>query len=105
MIVTAKSKPRAMDDLASAHSIVWLLRLRVNEPGVLSGQNQRQWWQHLAPKVMHRRLRDVEVLLREWCRSDYGTQWLRVARQEGGVTGAARGRKQQPELATDGVGF
>ncbi len=45
----------------------------------------REWWEHLAPKVMHRRLREVEALLREWCRSDYGAHWLNVAKQEGGV--------------------
>jgi len=45
----------------------------------------RDWWEHLAPKVMHRRLREIEVLLREWCRSDYGAHWLSVARQEHGV--------------------
>jgi hypothetical protein len=45
----------------------------------------RDWWKHLAPKVMHRLLREVEDLLREWCRSEYGAHWLGVARQEGGV--------------------
>jgi hypothetical protein len=34
---------------------------------------------------MHRRLREVEGLLREWCRSDYGSQWLRMAMEEHGV--------------------
>ncbi|MPZ59141.1 MAG: hypothetical protein GEU91_22165 [Rhizobiales bacterium] len=34
---------------------------------------------------MHRRLREVEALLREWCRSDYGAHWLSVATQERGV--------------------
>ncbi|MDF2119241.1 hypothetical protein PY365_27105 [Roseiarcaceae bacterium H3SJ34-1] len=45
----------------------------------------RDWWEHLAPKVMHRRLREVEGLLREWSRSDYGSFWLRTAMQEHGV--------------------
>jgi hypothetical protein len=45
----------------------------------------RLWWEHLAPKVMHRRLREVEALLRTWCRSDYGAHWLSVAKQDGGV--------------------
>lgn len=43
------------------------------------------WWTHLAPKAMHRRLGEVETLLRHWCRSGYGAHWLAVARQEGGI--------------------
>ena len=42
----------------------------------------REWWLHLAPEVMHKRLHEMEALLREWCRSDYGVHWLNVARQE-----------------------
>jgi hypothetical protein len=45
----------------------------------------RDWWEHLAPKVMHRRRSEVEALLREWCRSKYGAHWLRVATEERGV--------------------
>ena len=45
----------------------------------------RQWWEHLAPKIMHRRLREVEALLRVWCQSSYGAHWLAVARQETGI--------------------
>jgi hypothetical protein len=45
----------------------------------------REWWEHLAPKVMRSRLREVEILLREWCKSDYGGHWLNVARQKHGV--------------------
>lgn len=40
----------------------------------------RDWWQHLAPKSMHRRLGEVERLLSNWCTSKYGKHWLRVAR-------------------------
>lgn len=43
------------------------------------------WWEHLAPKLMHRRLRELETLLRAWCRSDYGAHWLSLATQDGGV--------------------
>lgn len=45
----------------------------------------RAWWEHLAPKPMHRRFREVETLLRQWCRSEYGAYWLRIARQKHGV--------------------
>lgn len=45
----------------------------------------RAWWEHLAPKPMHRRLREVERLLNKWCRTEYGAHWLRVAREESGV--------------------
>ncbi|UIF89007.1 hypothetical protein [Cupriavidus sp. UYPR2.512] len=45
----------------------------------------REWWEHLSPKVMHQRLREMEALLRKWCSTDYGARWLSVARQEGGV--------------------
>jgi hypothetical protein len=45
----------------------------------------RLWWEHLTPKVIHRRLREVEVLLRDWCRSDYGAHWLNIAQRTGGV--------------------
>ncbi|USQ96518.1 hypothetical protein [Caulobacter sp. RL271] len=45
----------------------------------------RQWWEHLAPKVMHRRAREIEALLQAWTRSGYGAMWLESARQEGGL--------------------
>lgn len=45
----------------------------------------RASWEHLAPKPMHRRFREVETLLRQWCRSEYGAHWLRIARQKHGV--------------------
>jgi len=51
----------------------------------------RDWWEHLAPKVMHRRRSEVEALLREWCLSDYGAHWLRVAKEERGVIRARPG--------------
>lgn len=44
----------------------------------------RTWWEHLAPKPMHRRLREIEALLRDWCRSEYGAFWLGQAVQKGG---------------------
>lgn len=43
----------------------------------------RLWWQHLAPKSMHRRLDEVEKLLSTWCKSPYGQHWLKVARDPG----------------------
>lgn len=39
----------------------------------------RLWWQHLAPKSMHRRLSEVEKALSTWCKSPYGQHWLKVA--------------------------
>lgn len=45
----------------------------------------RLWWEHLTPKVSHRRLREVEVLLRDWCRSEYGAHWLNMAQHERGI--------------------
>jgi hypothetical protein len=45
----------------------------------------RAWWEHLAPKSMHRRFHEVETLLRQWCRTEYGAHWLRIARQKHGV--------------------
>lgn len=41
----------------------------------------RLWWQHLAPKSMHRRLGEVERLLSTWCKTPYGQYWLKVARE------------------------
>jgi len=52
----------------------------------------RDWFEHLAPKPMHRRLREVEGLLRQWCRTLYGTHWLGVAGREGGVMRLAPGQ-------------
>jgi hypothetical protein len=49
----------------------------------------RDWWEHLAPKVMHRRRSEVEALLRQWCRSDYGAHWLRFAKEERGAIRAS----------------
>ncbi|MEZ2224352.1 hypothetical protein [Rhizobium sp. RCC_161_2] len=45
----------------------------------------RTWWEHLAPKPMHRRRHEVQELLRRWCRTDYGVHWLKTARREHGV--------------------
>lgn len=45
----------------------------------------RAWWEHLAPKPMHRLRREIETLLTKWCRSEYGLHWLGVARQERGI--------------------
>jgi len=45
----------------------------------------KQWWEHLAPKPFHRRLREIEALLQQWYRTDYGALWLESARHEHGV--------------------
>jgi hypothetical protein len=39
----------------------------------------RQWFEHLAPKLMHRRLREIDSLLQQWCATDYGRFWLTSA--------------------------
>lgn len=45
----------------------------------------RLWWQHLAPKSMHRRLGEIERLLTNWCTTSYGQLWLKVACNPSGV--------------------
>lgn len=45
----------------------------------------RIWWEHLAPKAMHKRRREVETQLRQWCSTEYGKFWLDTARKESGV--------------------
>jgi hypothetical protein len=52
----------------------------------------RLWWEHLAPKVIHGRLREVEKLLRNWCRSEYGAHWLSVAQHEQGIMRVKQGQ-------------
>lgn len=44
-----------------------------------------QWWEHLAPKPFHRRLREIDALFQPWWRSDYGAFWLETACREHGV--------------------
>ncbi|MNM31880.1 hypothetical protein D3C81_424650 [compost metagenome] len=41
----------------------------------------RLWWEHLAPKSMHRRLGEIERLLSKWCDSSYGKLWLSAAQR------------------------
>lgn len=45
----------------------------------------RAWWEHLAPKPMHWRFRELETLLRNWCRTDYGSMWRDAASSRGGA--------------------
>lgn len=45
----------------------------------------KAWWEHLAPKSMISRRREVEALLADFVRSGYGAQWLKVARNPMGV--------------------
>ena len=52
----------------------------------------RHWWEHLAPKVMHRRVRELEALLQTWTRSDYGAHWLESARREDGLVRVSPGQ-------------
>jgi hypothetical protein len=43
------------------------------------------WWEHLAPKVMHRRMREMQQLVRKWSQTEYGAHWLGLALREHGV--------------------
>ncbi len=52
----------------------------------------RQWWEHLAPKVMHPRVRELDALLQSWTRSDYGAHWLASARREDGLVRVTPGQ-------------
>ncbi|MDH1379650.1 hypothetical protein N5J07_09335 [Comamonas aquatica] len=46
----------------------------------------KPWWEHLAPKSMIGRRREVEQLLEDFMRaSDYGLEWARVAANPHGV--------------------
>ncbi len=46
----------------------------------------KAWWEHLAPKSMIGRRREVEQLLEDFVRSsDYGREWARVAANPHGV--------------------
>lgn len=46
----------------------------------------RSWWEHLAPKRLIRKRREVETLLNSFVRSsDYGKEWSKVARHPRGV--------------------
>jgi hypothetical protein len=51
----------------------------------------RDWWEHLTPKVMHRRRSEVETLLRQWCQTGYGAHWLSIAKEARGVIRAKPG--------------
>lgn len=43
------------------------------------------WWEHLAPKIAHRRLDEINHRLSAWCKTDYGAMWLNAALTDGGV--------------------
>lgn len=45
----------------------------------------QQWWEQLTPKLMHRRRRELEALLRKWSDTDYGRHWLKVATEPNGI--------------------
>lgn len=45
----------------------------------------KAWWEHLAPKSMIGRRREVEQLLEDFIRADYGLEWARVAANPHGV--------------------
>lgn len=46
----------------------------------------KSWWEHLAPKQMIRRRREVETLLNNFIRtSSYGAEWIKVAKNPHGI--------------------
>lgn len=46
----------------------------------------KSWWEHLAPKPMIPRRREVETLLNNFIRtSSYGEEWLKVAKNPNGI--------------------
>lgn len=46
----------------------------------------RAWWEHLAPKRLIKKRKEVEALLNAFVHSSgYGKEWFRVARHPGGV--------------------
>lgn len=46
----------------------------------------RLWWEHLAPKAIIRRRREIEILLNDFIRStSYGKEWFKVANNPNGV--------------------
>lgn len=53
----------------------------------------REWWEHLAPKRMHPRRREIERLLSRWCADGYGAHWLVSASQHHGIIRAKTGDK------------
>ncbi|MEG3080653.1 hypothetical protein R3F64_12385 [Halomonas sp. 5021] len=46
----------------------------------------KSWWEHLAPKQMIRRRREVETMLNNFIRtSSYGAEWIKVAKNPHGI--------------------
>lgn len=46
----------------------------------------KSWWEHLAPKPMISRCREVETLLNKFIRtSSYGEEWIKVAKKPNGI--------------------
>jgi len=43
------------------------------------------WWEHLAPKTMHRRLGEITRILADWTRTEYGRFWLKSALEPNGI--------------------
>lgn len=43
------------------------------------------WWEHLALKPMHRRLREMNGLFQSWCQTPYGDFWLKAALRPDGI--------------------
>lgn len=39
----------------------------------------RHWWEHFAPKQMHKRRGEIDALLTRWCATEYGAWWLENA--------------------------
>jgi hypothetical protein len=58
---------------------------RLQNPRIVAPPINKLWWEHLAPKSMHGRLREIDAQLQIWFRSEYGAHWLSSALTPGGV--------------------
>ncbi|KAK0346260.1 hypothetical protein [Sphingobium yanoikuyae] len=52
----------------------------------------RQWWEHLAPKPMHKRRSEIDALLTRWCSQQYGAWWLAHALKPNAVIRVSPGQ-------------
>ena len=52
----------------------------------------QQWWEQLTPKIMHRRRRELEMVLGKWAATDYGRHWLAVAMKPQGIIRVTSGQ-------------
>lgn len=46
-----------------------------------SAKISKLWWEHLAPKALVKRHKEVERLLNRFIQSDYGNFWFNAAKK------------------------